>query len=115
MSRRYPTVVLREMLDSSREAAVFTQGRSRADLQADLMFEYAVLHLVHVVGGVARRMPRQLRPSYPTIPWNDIIDVGEHVLRDYDAINYDRVWDALQHNIPDFVALLEAFLRDEGV
>lgn len=115
MSRRYPTVILREMLDFSREAVFFTQGRTRGDLDTDRMFELAILRLVHMIGEAASRMPRESRLDYPTIPWNGVIGMRQHVVHGYDAINYDRVWETLQRNIPDLVVLLEAVLRDEGV
>jgi hypothetical protein len=44
------------MLDAARAALVFTSGRTRDDLSADLMLQFALVRALEIVGEAAARM-----------------------------------------------------------
>lgn len=48
-------VRLRHMLDAANQAIVFTQGRSRADLDTDTMLALAVVRLIEILGEIVIR------------------------------------------------------------
>jgi uncharacterized protein with HEPN domain len=58
-------VRLRHMLDAAREAMRFMQGRSRADLEADTMLQFAVVRAIEVIGEAAAQVSAPARERLP--------------------------------------------------
>ncbi len=56
MSEREDRVRLQHMLDASRQAIAFIQGRGRKDLDADLQLTLALTRLVEIVGEAAKNV-----------------------------------------------------------
>ena len=110
MSRRDPTVTLREMRDFAREAMSFASGRSRADLDSDRLLQLALVRLVEVIGEAATRLTAEYRESHPDIPWRQIIAARNRLVHGYDQINLDRVWSIIQDSLPELVAAIDHIL-----
>ena len=56
MSEREERVRLQHMLDGSRQAIAFIQGRGRKELDADLQLTLALTRLVEIVGEAAKNV-----------------------------------------------------------
>ena len=86
MTRRDPRVLMRHMLDHSREAFEMVHGRSRADLDTDRQLNLALVRLLEIVGEAADgpqalALFQELRPDLVTL---DLVlpgMVGLRVLR----------------------------------
>ncbi len=65
MSEREDRVRLQHMLDASRQAIAFVQGRRRNDLDTDLQLTLALTRLVEIVprSARARVLRRRSRPT----------------------------------------------------
>lgn len=111
MSRRDPRVYIHHMLDHASEALEMTQGRSRGDLDTDRTLELSLVRLMEVVGEASRRVPQDLRTQYPDVPWDKTSDSLVHT---YDEINFDRLWEIIQDQVPLLIEQLEAILDEQG-
>jgi uncharacterized protein with HEPN domain len=65
---RDPATLL-DIVIACRKLIGFVAGRSRADLDEDLMLQFAVLHAIAIVGEAANRLSPGFRQAHPTIPW----------------------------------------------
>ena len=72
------TLRLRHMLDAARAALGFTSGRTRDDLSADLMLQFALVRALEIVGEAAARMSEPTRTGHPEIPWTAIVGYEDH-------------------------------------
>ncbi len=70
----------------------FVAGRSRADLDDDLMLQFAVLHAVAIVGEAANRLSPVFRKAHPAIPWGEIIGARNRIIHGYNDVNLDIIW-----------------------
>lgn len=104
------TVRLRHMLDSAREAVDLSQGRSRDDLDADRLYNLAMIRLVEVIGEAAAGVSEVTRTAHPRIPWPEMVGVRNRLIHGYDQVDFDILWDILQLDLPPLIQQLERIL-----
>ena len=112
MSRRDPMVAVQQMRDHSREAMVLAEGRRRADLDLDRIFELALTRLMEVLGEAARRVPDEFRERYPEVPWRQTTDLRNVLIHDYDTVDFDLLWQIIQERLPPLTEQLQAIIDD---
>lgn len=113
MPNRNRYLPLRHMLDHAREAVALAQGKTRADLDRDRLLELALVRLLEIVGEAASRVPREDCARYPEIPWPQIVSLRNRLIRGYDAVDMDILWQIIEHDLPPLVAALEIILGQE--
>lgn len=101
---------LRDMLDAARNATFFASGRSRENLDADLMFAYAAVRAIEIVGEAASQVSQPTRAQLGSIPWNNIIGMRYRIVHDYLNVDNDIVWEVLTQNLPSLIVELERIL-----
>jgi uncharacterized protein with HEPN domain len=115
MSHHDDSISMRQMLDHSREAVGFLQGKSRRDLDADRLLNLALVQLLTVVGEAAARVSEAARKQHPQIPWPAIVGMRNRLIHGYDTINLDIVWEVVKNDLPPLVAELERILSTDQV
>lgn len=101
---------VQHMLDYAREASDMAQGRVRADLDTDRMFNLALVRLVEVVGEAASWVESDFRALHPQVPWRDIVATRNRLIHQYDQVDLDTIWRIVQDDIPPLVAQLNAII-----
>ncbi len=110
MSQRDPEVALRQMLDYSREAMILSKGKSPQELVDDRVVSLAIFRLMEIVGEAANRISPEQRSGHPEIPWLQIVGLRNRLIHGYDAIDYEILWQILNHDIPELILSLERIL-----
>jgi uncharacterized protein with HEPN domain len=100
-------VRLRHMLDAAKTAASFAAGKTRENLEDDLMLAFALVRAIEIVGEAAARIDKAEQQNYPQIPWKAITGMRNKIVHDYFDIDYDVVWDTVQLRIPELITQLE--------
>lgn len=113
MSRHDSRISLRQMLDHSREALQLSEGKVRADLDADRILNLALVRLLEIIGEAANRVPKDEQQRYPQIPWPEIVGLRHRLIHGYDRVDFDIVWQISTRDLPQLVAELEAILSPE--
>ena len=115
MTKRDDRVSLVDMLVYAEEAIELLGEASAADLANNRLLQLALERLVGIVGEAAKRVSQATQQCYTEIPWPQIIGMRNRVVHGYDAINLDRMWDTIKHEMPPLVEQLEAIVgRDPG-
>ena len=60
------------MLDATKKAVEFIQGRQRVDLDSDEKLALAVVRLLEILGEAAKGISDETRKRNPTIAWKEI-------------------------------------------
>lgn len=102
---------LRDMLDAARNAIAFAEGKSRQSLDDNLMFAYALVRAVEIVGEAATKITDATRDSYPEIPWKNIIGMRNRIVHDYNNVDDDILWKVVTDNLPPLITQIESILR----
>jgi len=100
-------VRLRHMLDAAHAAVQFVEERTRENLESDLMFAFALVRAIEIVGEAASRVSKEEQEKYPQIPWKNITGMRNKIIHDYFDIDYDIVWETVQLRIPELITELE--------
>lgn len=98
------------MLDHAREAMILSKGKSAQELVDDRVLSLAIVRLMEIVGEAANRVPHENRSKHPEIPWTQIISLRNRLIHGYDAIDYEILWQILDHDLPELVFSLERIL-----
>ncbi|GAB1543236.1 DUF86 domain-containing protein [Scytonema sp. NUACC21] len=108
-------VRLRHMLDAASQAIVFTQGRSRADLDTDAMLALAIVRLIEILGEAAKNVSQLTKDSVPEIPWRQIAGTRDRLSHAYFDVNLDIIWDIVTRDLPPLIAKLHEILSSNEV
>lgn len=82
---------LYDMLREARKIGRFVHGRHRSDLDADEIFQYALVRAVTVLGEAAGQVSDEVRERHPEVPWRDITGMRHRLVHDYRDVDADRV------------------------
>ncbi len=103
------------MLDAARKAVAFTQGRARADLDADEVLALALVRLLEILGEAAKGVSADCRRKHPRIPWKHIAGTRDRLIHGYFDVDLDVVWAIISSDLPPLIAELEELIRgDDG-
>ena len=109
---------LENMVEFCEQVLEFTVGMDKEDFLSNSVVNGAALHNIALMGNAARHVPEDIRTNYPGIPWVSMIGLGDHVVHDYNRIDYDRVWGVVRDDIsallPQLRELLEGVEGDAG-
>ena len=104
-------ILLRHMLDATREALAFTADKGRSDLDSNRMLSLALIQLFEIIGEAANGISNEFRKSYPEIPWNSIIKMRHRLIHGYFDVDLDIVWQTITTDLPPLVKQLEIIVK----
>jgi uncharacterized protein with HEPN domain len=107
MTQHNDDITLRQMLDMATEAVELAKGRQQDDFENDRIWCLAMERLVLNVGEAARRLSASTQARLPQIPWAEIVAFRNRIVHGYDAIDYNRVWQILESDVPALIVELE--------
>ncbi len=105
---------LTDILSNIDKIEQFVQGIDREAFAANAEKQYAVLHALQTIGEAARHLPKSLRASYPSIPWDDIVGMRDIVIHEYFGVDMDIVWESVQRDLPPLKAAVQSMLSGRG-
>ena len=112
MTQHDDGVRMRHMLDHAREAVQLAQGRSRADLDADRLFNLAMTRLLEIIGEAAGRVAQTTRDQHPQVPWQQIVGLRNRLIHGYDEVDFDILWVIVQNDLPPLISQLGSALNE---
>lgn len=101
---------LREMLDRAYVCRQFVDGRSRSDLDDDLLLYFAVAKAVELIGEAAWKVSDSTQMQIPLIEWGSIVGMRHRLVHDFGGVSRDRVWAAAQDGVPTLIVRLQTAL-----
>jgi uncharacterized protein with HEPN domain len=111
--RKDDFIRLSHMLDSANEILQFAKGKSRADLAQQRILALALVKSLEIIGEAASKLSEETKQKHRQIPWNGIIAMRNHLIHAYFDIDYDRVWDTVQSDIPSLITSLQPIVEIE--
>ena len=110
MTRPDDAARLQHMLERAVEAVQLAQGRTRADLDADRIFDLAITRLLEIVGEAAARVSQSTRDQNAQIPWVAISGLRNRLIHGYDDVDFDILWDVVQNDLPALISQLQSIV-----
>ena len=101
------------MIEAADAAARFVSGRTRENLEHDLMLRFALVRAVEVFGEAATKVSASMKAESSGIPWAEIAGMRNRLVHAYFDINPNILWKAATEEIPGLVPRLRELLRDQ--
>ena len=105
---------IRDMLENAEKALRFVKEMSFKEFAEDERTIYAVIRAIEVIGEATRRIPKDLRNTYPEIPWREIVGTRDKLIHEYFGVNLPVVWRTVQEDLPILINQLKTVLDDYG-
>lgn len=103
-------VRLQHMLDATRDAIAFAQGRTRSHLESDKMLMLALTRLLEILGEAAKGVSAPTTGANPHVPWRQIAGTRDRIIHRYFEVDPDIIWDIVIHDLPPLLGQLEQIL-----
>jgi uncharacterized protein with HEPN domain len=101
---------LLDIYNAAQRIVLFATGLTKTNLATDEEKQSAILYQVIVVGEATKRLSASFRSVHPQIPWKDIAGMRDILAHQYDRVNLATLWDVIQEDIPELIALIEPLL-----
>jgi len=105
---------LLDMLQSAELIVTYTVGCSRSEFLENVQLQDSVIRRLLVIAEAARRVSEETRQTLPTVAWTEINGMRNRLVHEYDDINLDIVWNAVQNAIPTLIAELRLKVPPES-
>ncbi len=92
----------------------FTDGIAKYDLAANEEKQSAILYQIIIIGEATKRLSTEFRNYHSHIPWKDIAGMRDILAHQYDRVNLNTLWDVIQSDIPELLALIEPLLPNSN-
>jgi uncharacterized protein with HEPN domain len=96
------------IIEACEQAAEFTGGRTRDDLELDRILQLALVKLVEIVGEAAKGVTDETRARYPDVPWSLAARTRDRLSHHYFEIDLDRLWITVTESLPALLVQLPA-------
>ncbi len=100
-----------DMLNASEDALRFVHDITFEQFMNSPLHQMATLKAVEIVGEAASHVSSAFRSSHPQIPWQDIIGMRHRLVHGYFEVDYERVWDTVQRDLPVLISQLKEILK----
>ena len=100
------------MLETMTAAGRFVEGREMEDLRDDLKLRQTLEQAYTIIGEAAKKVDPGLKARYPQIPWRDMADVRDQLVREYWISDVEMVWEVVHNRFPAEKPLLQRVLDE---
>ena len=101
---------LRHMRDAARAASTFAAGKGRSDLDNDLMFQFAIVRALEIVGEAAARLEDATRNNHPEFPWSNMIGMRNRLIHGYFDVDPDIGWRTVEIQLSPLADAFDAMI-----
>jgi uncharacterized protein with HEPN domain len=77
----------------------------------DTKTQDAVLRNLQTLAESTQRLPPAIKAAHPEVGWERIVGFRNVLVHDYLGINMARVWEIVEHGLPDLKRQIHAILR----
>jgi uncharacterized protein with HEPN domain len=110
MSEREWRFYLNDMLGFAENVLAYTEGFNQSQfINTGLNYDATIRNL-ELIGEAATHVPAEIRESYTTIPWRQVIATRNKLIHGYLGIDNDTLWSIIQDDIPVLITELQKLI-----
>jgi uncharacterized protein with HEPN domain len=108
MSKRYPDLLIEDMLDCIAAIQSYTAGMTLDAILDSGLHKDAIIRNFEVLGEAANQLPKSVQALAPEVPWGNMVGMRNRLIHEYHGINWDIVIRTMLTELPKLATQLEA-------
>ena len=112
MSKRSPTLLLQDMLESAQKIKIYTADIDYDNFLKDEKTKDAVARNFEIIGEAANRLPSEFKDKHPEIKWNRIRGFRNRIVHHYFGIDFEIVWSIIENDLKFLIKQLSELLEE---
>ena len=99
--------------ETAQQSLEFVEGLIREQFLKDTRNQQACAMNLLLIGSTAKRIVER-QPSFadrhPDIAWKEMMSMRNRIAHEYDAIDFNIVWDTITEDLPELIAQIDDLL-----
>jgi uncharacterized protein with HEPN domain len=108
MSKREPTLLVEDIIESANKILEYTSNLSFQEFTRDSKTIDAVIRNFEIIGEAANRLPEDFKDIHSKIDWHRIRGFRNRIVHDYFGIDYSIVWEIKESFLPNLIRTLKS-------
>lgn len=84
--------------------------KTKEDFLDDFLCQDAVIRRLEIIGEAARRISEETKSTFPDLSWNDMINMRNVMIHEYDDVDLVIVWETIKNDLSPLIDTLEKIL-----
>ncbi|MGH3922226.1 MAG: HepT-like ribonuclease domain-containing protein [Pseudonocardiaceae bacterium] len=89
-------------------------ARGRTNYDRDEVTRFAAQMVIVRLSAVAQRLGSQAPVAIPDFDWTGLTGTRNRIVHEYPTIDYEIVWNALEHEVAELAAALDRIRQSEA-
>ena len=111
---RDDSIYLRHILDAINAIEEYLRGVNRKQFKATRLIQDGTIREIEVIGQAVKYLSKDIRKSYPEVPWQDIAGMRDKLIHGYFGVDIEKVWDTAKEDLPTLKKQVIGILSDFG-
>ncbi len=108
------SIYLRHISDAITTVEGYLGGMDNAEFYSTKLIQDGVIRQIEIIGEAVRHTSKDLRKTYPGIPWEDIAGMRDKLIHDYFGVDLEKVWLTVEEDLPVLKQQILQILKDFG-
>ena len=112
MSQRSDSDFLSDIQEAIKRIAEYAKNIEYGQFLEDTKTQDAVIRNLEIIGEATKGLSADFKTKHAQIEWKKLTGLRDKIIHHYFGVNWDIVWDVVQHKLPELQTQIEGLLRE---